>query len=69
MDCFVRLCGEIFPKEVLLGHKAVPLLTKKRVSNKAGNKTTWRYQYSWNQDAVEAVRGLLRQRQDPHTTR
>jgi hypothetical protein len=69
MDCFVRLCGEIFPKEVLCCHEAVPLLTKKRVSNKAGNKTTWRYQYSWNQDAVEAVRGLLRQRQDPHTTR
>ena len=55
LDMYARVCREMFPPKVVVGHKAVPILEKEAYQRKVNGKAVRGYRYRWNQDAIETV--------------
>ena len=55
LDAYQRLCKQLFPAKVLLGHKLVDVLEKVSFQKKRNGRAVRGYRYSWNQKAIEQV--------------
>jgi hypothetical protein len=55
LDAYQRLCKQLFPAKVLLGHKLVDVLAKEDYQKKRNMQADRGYRYSWNQKAIEQV--------------